>query len=94
MGLGNTETLVGILSDVWVCRKSKMVALTGSRYEITYISARNHDSNKSLTAITTFSRSSNSVELVPILLDVNGSRKSKMAAAKPEVHVSQLVYII
>jgi len=26
-GLGNTERLVGILSDVWVCRKSKMAAI-------------------------------------------------------------------
>ena len=24
---GNTEKLVGILSDVWVCRKSKMAAI-------------------------------------------------------------------
>jgi len=27
LGLGNTERLVGILSDVWVCRKSKMAAI-------------------------------------------------------------------
>jgi len=46
--------------------------LIGSRYEITYISARTHDSNEISTATLTFSRSSNSVELVPILPDVNG----------------------
>jgi len=65
--------------------------LTGSRYEITYISARTHDSNEISTATPTFWRSSNSVELVSILHDVNGSRKSKLTAVKPEVHVSQLV---
>jgi len=68
--------------------------LTGSRYEITYISTRTHDSNEILTATSTFSRSSNSVEIVPILPDVSRSRKSKMAAVKPEVHVSRLVDII
>ena len=26
-GSGNTERLVGILSDVWVCRKSKMAVI-------------------------------------------------------------------
>jgi len=26
-GLGNTENLVVVLSDVWVCRKSKMAAI-------------------------------------------------------------------
>jgi len=68
--------------------------LTGSRYAVTYISARIHDSIEISTATPTFSRSSNSVELVLILPDVNGSRKSKMAAVKPEVHVSQLVDMI
>jgi len=68
--------------------------LTGSRYEITHITARIHDSNKISTATPTFSRSSNYMELVSILPDVNGSRKSKMAAVKPEVLVSQLVDLI
>jgi len=43
--LGNTERLVGILSDVWVCRK-RWRLLARSRYEITYNSARAHDSNE------------------------------------------------
>jgi len=68
--------------------------LTGNRYELTYFSASTHDSNVIPTATLIFMRSSNSVELVPILPDVNGSRKSKMAAAKPEVHVSQIVNMI
>jgi len=67
---------------------------TGSRYEITYISALIHDSNEISTSTPTFSRTSNSVKLVPILPNVNGSLKSKMAAVKPEVHVSQLVHMI
>jgi len=41
-----------------------------------------------------FSRFNNSVELVPILPDVNGRRKSNVAVVKPEVHVSQLVDMI
>jgi len=86
---------VGILSDVWVCRKNqRWRPLTRSRFEITYISARTDDSNTISTATPTPSRFSNSVELVPILPDVNGSRKSKVAAVKPEVHVSQLVDMI
>jgi len=68
--------------------------LTGSRYEKKNISARTLDSNEISTATPTFSRSSNSVELVSILPDVNESLKSKMAAVKPEVYVSQLVDMI
>jgi len=68
--------------------------LTGRMYEITYISARTHDSNEVSTATPTFLRSSNSVELVSILPAVNGSQKSKMATGKPEVHVYQLVDMI
>jgi len=88
LGLGNTERLVGILSDIWICCKSKMAAINRSRYEITHISARTHISNEFSKATHPFSRSSNSVELVPILPAVNGSQKSKMASVKPEVHVS------
>jgi len=69
-------------------------SLIGSRYEITHTLARTHDSNEISTVTPTFSRSSNSVELVTILSDVNWSRKSKMATVKPEVRVSQLVYMI
>jgi hypothetical protein len=39
----------------------------------------------------TFSGSSISVELLPTLFDVSGSRKSNMAVWKPEVLISQLV---
>jgi len=91
------KTIVGILSDVWACRKSKMAAI--NRKKISYVWARTHDSNEISTVTPTFMRSSNlrssnSVELVPMLPDVSGSRKSKMAAVKPEVYVSQLVDMI
>jgi len=78
---------VGILSNGYVVNQSRR-PLTRSRYEITYISARTHDSNEISTATPTFLRSYNSVELVPILPDVSRSWKSKMAGVKPEVHVS------
>jgi len=97
LGLGNTERLVEILSDVLMSGYvvyQRWRTLTGSRYEITYISARTHDGNEIVTATPTFWRSSNSVELVPLLPDVSGSRNSKMAAANPEMHVSQLVDLI
>jgi len=68
--------------------------LTGSRYELTYSPARTHDSNGISTDTPIFSKSRNLVKLVPILPDVSGSRKSKLAAVKPEVHVSQLVDMI
>jgi len=91
LGLFNTEWLVGILSDVGYVVNQRWRPLTGSWYEITYISARAYDSNQMWTAIPTFLRSSNSVELVPILSGLNGSQIFKMAAVKPKVHVSQLV---
>jgi len=68
--------------------------LTGSRYDVTYISARTHDYNEISTGTPTFLRSCHSVEIVPILPEVNGSRKSKMAAFKPEMHVTQLADMI
>jgi len=42
-------------------------------------------------ATATFSGSSNSMALLTILTDVTGSRKSKMAASKPEVLIAQLL---
>jgi len=49
--------------------------LTGSRYEITYIAACTHDSNEISTAIPTFSRFSNSVEVhVSQLVDMIESK--------------------
>jgi len=41
-----------------------------------------------------FSRMENSMVLKKMLSDVSGSQKSKMAALKPEMHVTQLVVSI
>jgi hypothetical protein len=61
----------------------------GHQTGTTHISACVLDRNEIPTAITMFSGSSNSMELVGILSDKTGSGKSKMAAAKPELHISQ-----
>src|SRR5664279_1465174 len=59
--------------------------LTGS----TYISACRRDRNAFSTANPTFSGSSNSMVLLRIISDIIGSLRSKMAAGKPEVLLSQ-----
>ena len=53
-GSSNMAWLLGILSDVWVCRKSKMGPITVSINDITCISASVHVSNKVPTAIPMF----------------------------------------
>jgi len=67
LGLSNTQRLVGILLMSEYVVYQRWRPLTGCRYEITYISARIHDSNEISTSTPTFSRSSNSMELVSIL---------------------------
>ena len=57
----------------------------------TYISASRQDINALPTANPTFLGSSNPMELWRIVPDVTGSRFLKMAAAKPEVVISQLL---
>ncbi len=49
------------------------------------------DSDEISTATPIFSESINPNELLGILSDVTGSRKSKMAVAKREVLISQLI---
>ena len=76
------------LYDVTGSQKSNMAACkTGN----TNISACRLDSDAIPTATPTLSISSNSIRLVPSLPDVTGSQNSKMAAAKPEIPLSQLV---
>ena len=75
-------TSLRILSDVTGSQKAKMAA---TKPEITQISACRQDSNEILTATTMFLRSLDSMMLMPILSDVTGSGKSKMAAARPEL---------
>ena len=54
--------------------------LTGSRNDITYISASIHDSNEISTAMPVFSGSNKTDRLVGILSHVRICRKSKMVA--------------
>jgi len=56
--LNNIMRRMLVQNDVRVSEKSKMAAWSGCRYEITYISACTHDSNKIPTAIPMFSMSS------------------------------------
>ena len=50
---GNTGTLMGILSDVWVSLKVNMAAIMRKFIEITFISARIPDSKVISTALIT-----------------------------------------
>jgi hypothetical protein len=76
------------LSDETGSQKSKMAA--GDNV-ISRISANIHDSNEFPTANPTFSAFSISMKLLSILSDVSRSPKSKMAACKPEVLLSQVL---
>jgi hypothetical protein len=76
------------LSDETGSQKSKMA---DGNNVISRISSNINDSNEFPTANLTFSGSSISMELLPTLSDVSGSRKPKMTACKPEVLLSQLV---
>src|SRR5208282_1359077 len=79
---------MSILSDVTGLGKFKMAdTKTGS----TYISASIQYSIKILTAKPIFLGSRNRMAQVPILSDVTGSKKFKMAADKPEVLISRLL---
>src|SRR5664279_3354457 len=56
-----------------------------------HISASIAHSNEIETATPTFSGSIKSMVLLPIIYNIIGARKSKMAATYPEVLISQLV---
>ena len=68
------------LSDIKVSGKSKMADITGSRSEITYISARIHDSNVISTAKPMFWGSGYTTRLLRKLPDVWTSKEMKMAS--------------
>ena len=61
-------------------RNQRWRPVTGSRYQITLISARIQNGNDIQTALFTVSESSNTSGLVRMLSDVNVSLESKMAA--------------
>ena len=73
------------------CNRKSEIQVVGRQTGRTYISASILDSNAVPKATSTFLGSSNSIALWRILSDVTGSRKFKMAAAKPEVLISQLL---
>ena len=60
----------------------------------TNISTCIHVGCKVPTAKLMFSRLRNSMKIFPILCDTSRSQKSKMAANKPEIRISQPVYNI
>ncbi len=70
----------------------KRSLLMGVEKDPSNISAAIQDRDKIPTATPIFSGSSNSMAISPIMNDVTGSLKSKMAAAKQEVVISQVVH--
>ena len=83
----------GTIENVaWCNRKSEKFKMAAAKTGNTYISASRPGSNAVPTAIPTFSVSRNSMALVWMLGGVTESRKKfKMAAAKPEIRISQLL---
>jgi len=76
----NTTEILRRIPDVRIGDKLKWLPISGSRYEITHISASIHDRNEIPTAIPMFSRSGDTTKLLRRLSDVRIRGKSKMAA--------------
>ena len=76
------------------CKRIFKIQDGGSQTGNTYISACIQHNCTIPTAIPMFSRSRNSIKLLLILYYASGSQKSKMAAHKPEILISQPVYNI
>ena len=81
-GSGNTTRLFRRLPDVRSSGESKMVALTGSRNDITFISDCKHDINRHPTAIQMFSGSGNVTRLLRRLRNVYITRISGITEMK------------
>ncbi len=77
--------------DIWEMAGALEIQDGGCQTGNNYISACRLDSDEISTAKPMFSRSSNSTAPLAIPYNVTGSGKSKMAAAKPEVIIPQLV---
>ena len=88
----NEERSVGILSNVWVCLKSKIPAInrkyTGNNVCLSSL----HVSNESPTARLMFSGSGNTQRLVGILSDGWVCQKSKMAANNRKQKWNDITY--
>ena len=77
--------------DIWEMAGALEIQDGGHQTGNNYISACRLDSVDISTAKPMFWMSPNSMALLAIPHNVTGSGKSKMAAAKPEVIISQLV---
>ena len=80
--------LVGITWDQAGNEKSKMAV---SELKYSYLNFKTQDVNEIPTATPMFSGSSYLMAVMRILHDQTGTSNSKMTAAKPEIHISQLV---
>src|SRR5208282_5060985 len=81
----------GTLANSARCNRKSVFKDGGCQTGSSFISASKQDINAVLTANPPFSGSSNPMELLRIVPGVTGSRLLKMAAAKPEVVISQLL---
>jgi len=77
---GNTTEVLQSMPDVRIGDNQRWLPITGSRYEITHISAYIHERNEIPMAIPMFSRSGNTTEVLRRMPDVQLGDKSKMAA--------------
>ena len=84
------EQLIGPIANNARCNRKSGFKDGGRQTGSIYISASKPDSDAVPTTNPPFPGSSNVMALLRILPDVTGSRLLKMAAAKPEVLISQL----
>src|SRR5664279_4563837 len=81
----------GTIGNIAGCNRKSEIQYGGRQTGSTHISAYRLDRNEIPTGTPIFSGSSISMELLGISPDVTGSQKFNMAAAKPEVLISQLL---
>jgi hypothetical protein len=81
-GSVNTKRLVGILSDIWVKWKSKMVVINRKYIGNDVIVVRTHDDNDVLRAKHMFSGSGNTARRLWRLLNVVTYEELKMTSVK------------
>ena len=79
------------IADYVQCSRNSEIQDGSHQTGTAYISACRQDNNVIPTAIPLSSGSGNTTFLLCTPSDVNGSVKSKMAAAKPEEPITQLV---
>ena len=77
--------------DIWKMAGATEIQDGGQQTGNDHISAQRLDSGEIPTAIQIFSWSHKSMKLLPTSHNVTGSGKSNMAAAKPEIAISQSI---